>query len=181
MLQKCFPPNVSQKVFQKMFKKCDICNAICMPFVLLVNAKLKPLHEDPSRVYQMDLLNFEGGSFWRTKVCDVYPPAERGFNFWKTPDFQTNSKKISKHVLTHLETFHSWQCITRYNLLKNRRKGNLSCYNVLKFNDDLFSVKTFNDGNEWSWILLPSKFQKGWGSSTWFENTSLKGICNFRL
>ena len=80
-------------------QKCDICKRMVLrllkcfrnTFETHLNTHLKhivnAIPRDPHWVYQMDLLNFAGGSFQRTKVCGVYPPAERGFNFWKMPIF----------------------------------------------------------------------------------------------
>ena len=60
-------------------------------------------------ILHMDLLNFAGGLFWRTKMCDTYPPAERGFNFQKMPFFRLSLKPEVKCVLTHFKPFRSWQ------------------------------------------------------------------------
>ena len=100
---KCFK-NVLQmfpkKCLRKCFKNATFVNTFFSVsethWKHIVDAKPKPFHEDPNWAYQMDLHNFVEGSHQRTKVCDVYPPVVRGFNFLKTPDFQSESDQNTK-------------------------------------------------------------------------------------
>ena len=65
---------------------------------------------EPNWVLHGYLLHFAADKFSRTKVCDIYPQAERAFNFPDMAFFETKSKTGTKPFGNILETLHSWQC-----------------------------------------------------------------------
>ena len=48
-------------------------------------------------------------------MCDAYPPAERGFNFQKTPFFRLSPKPEVKCILTRFNAFQNVLFMTVYN------------------------------------------------------------------
>ena len=105
-------------VLTETFQKC-IKNTLSMhvpgwtpyPYMGIHPTRYNHTPREPNQVLHGYLLHFMEGKFSRTKVCDIYPLAERAFNFLNMAIFETKSK-------TGIKTFRNISFMTVHGINK---------------------------------------------------------------